>query len=144
VADADNCHDTRVLVNPIDHSVGPAASTVPVIKRWEQPLTDSVRLFEQRTGDELKRGDSRRLRQDLGKVALDLTQRQGRHSQKFDQKSRAASNGGGPAVEVSATWPQAQQTTPLITKSWASTKIPLAHPFTKPMIRGPRLSAEGL
>jgi hypothetical protein len=59
VANVDNCHDTRVVVNLIDHSAGSAASAVHVGKRWEQPLADPVRLLEQWTGDELKRGGSR-------------------------------------------------------------------------------------
>ena len=68
VADVDHCHDARVIVNSADHSIASAARAVPILKRREEPLADPVRVLEQRTGNELQRGESRRLRQGFGKV----------------------------------------------------------------------------
>jgi hypothetical protein len=69
VADVDNGDDASLAVDPLDNAIGAAAGAVPVVKRREQPLANPVRLLEQRTGDELKRGDGYRIWQGFGKCS---------------------------------------------------------------------------
>src|SRR4051812_5282041 len=67
---SDRQHRDRllVLVDPVDDAVGAAASAVPIGERRLQTLANALWVVEQRSDDELVRGERHRLGQDVGQL----------------------------------------------------------------------------
>src|SRR5215470_17048407 len=61
----------RLVIDPVNDTVGAAPCAEPVIKRREQLLADAVRLLQQRSGDELVGGSGDGFRQRFGKCPPD-------------------------------------------------------------------------
>lgn len=56
------------LIDPVDHAVGATTGAVSIVERRTEPLTDALRIVEQRPDDELMRRKRDRLGQVLGEL----------------------------------------------------------------------------
>lgn len=65
VIDVHHRHYPVLVIDPVDDAVGAAPRAEPVVHRREEPLANSVRLSQERTGDELVGCRRNGLRQNL-------------------------------------------------------------------------------
>ena len=48
-----DCHRSTLVINSVDDAIGAAARAVPILERCPQSFAHTMRIFQQRTCDEL-------------------------------------------------------------------------------------------